>query len=220
MDDQEHATERERAREIYRRIVAVSGGWEPTALSYYEGQPFKALVASMLSAQTREEHTIAATRALFALADNPSDMLKLTDEQILGAIRRVNYPLVKAGYLRDISTKLVERGGDVPETIEALMALKGVGWKVAVLTLAVAYGRTEDITVDVHVLRISIRMGLIPRETKQPPRANELLKLVMPRELWGEWNGLMVQFGRAICTPTYPKCKICPVRDLCPRIGV
>jgi endonuclease-3 len=220
MDEEKLVQEQARAREIYNRIVAVSARWEPTALSHYEGQPFKALVASMLSAQTREEHTLAATRELFALADNPFDMLKLTDEQLLQAIRRVNYPLVKVGYLRDICTKLIERGGEVPQTIDELTQMKGVGWKVAVLTLAVAYGRTEDITVDVHVLRIAIRMGLIPRETRQPPRANELLKLVMPRDLWGEWNGLMVQFGRNICTPTYPKCKICPVRDLCPRIGV
>lgn len=220
MSEDSLARERARAREIYNRIVAVSGNWEPTALSYYNGQPFKALVAAMLSAQTREEHTIAATRELFALADNPFDMLKLTDEQIVAAIRRVNYPLVKVGYLRDICAKLIERDGEVPHTIDELTQMKGVGWKVAVLTLAVAYGRTEDITVDVHVLRIAIRLGLIPRETKQPPRANELLKLVMPRDLWGEWNGLMVQFGRNICTPTYPKCKICPVRDLCPKIGV
>jgi endonuclease III len=220
MDEETLKAEQARARVIYERIIAIAGHWEPTALSYYEGQPFKALVTAMLSAQTREEHTIAASRALFALAETPDAMLKLSDEQLVTAIRRVNYPLVKAGYLRDICTKLVARDGEVPQSIEELMELKGVGWKVAVLTLATAFGRTEDITVDVHVLRIAIRMGLIPRETKQPPRANDLLKLVMPRDLWGEWNGLMVQFGRAICTPTYPKCKLCPVRDICPKIGV
>jgi endonuclease-3 len=209
-----------RVREIYERIQAAAQKWEPTTLSYFVGQPFKALVTSMLSAQTREEHTLAAANALFALADNPFDMLKLTDEQVLNAIKRVSYPLVKVNYVRDICEKLAARGGDVPQTIDELTAMKGVGWKVAVLTLAIAYGRTEDITVDVHVLRIAIRMGLIPRETKQPPRANDLLKLALPRDLWAEWNGLMVQFGRAICTPTYPKCKICPVKDLCPKVGV
>jgi endonuclease-3 len=209
-----------RVREIYDRIRTAAQQWEPTTLSYFVGQPFKALITSMLSAQTREEHTLAAANALFALADNPFDMLNLTNEQILTAIKRVSYPLVKVNYVRDICEKLAARGGDVPQTIDELTAMKGVGWKVAVLTLAIAYGRTEDITVDVHVLRIAIRMGLIPRETKQPPRANELLKLALPRDLWAEWNGLMVQFGRAICLPTYPKCKICPVRDLCPKIGV
>ncbi len=214
----EHA----QARAIYTRIheAAERGRWERTALSNFVGQPFKALIASMLSAQTREEHTLAAARALFALAETPAAMLALSDEQILAAIRRVSYPLVKTTYVREICRALVERGGEVPETVEELMALKGVGWKVAVLTLAVGFGRSEDITVDVHVLRIGIRMGLIPRETKQPPRANELLKLRLPRDLWAGWNDLMVRFGRAICLPTYPRCKICPVRDLCPQIGV
>jgi endonuclease III len=214
------AGEQRRARAIYERIKVAAERWEPTTLSYFVGQPFKALITSMLSAQTREEHTLAAANALFALADNPFEMVKLTDVQILEAIKRVSYPLVKVAYVRDICEKLVARGGDVPQTVEELIEMKGVGWKVAVLTLAIAYGRTEDITVDVHVLRIAIRMGLIPRETKQPPRANDLLKLVLPRDLWAEWNGLMVQFGRAICNPTYPKCKICPVKDLCPKIGV
>ncbi|MCA9910785.1 MAG: endonuclease III [Anaerolineae bacterium] len=211
-----------RVREIYRRIVAVAEReqWDATALSYYVGQPFKALIAAMLSAQTREEHTIAATRALFALADNPAEMLALSDEQVLHSIRRVSYPLVKATYVRDICQKLVERGGEVPQTVDELTTFKGVGWKVAVLTLAVGYGRTEDITVDVHVLRIGIRMGLIPRETKKPPKANDILKTVLPRDLWAGWNDLMVRFGRAICAPTYPKCKICPINDLCPKIGV
>jgi len=211
-----------RVREIYDRIVerADREQWDETALSYYVGQPFKALIAAMLSAQTREEHTIAATRALFALADNPADMLKLSDAQILRTIGRVNYAPAKAAYLRDICQKLVERGGEVPQTIDELTELKGVGWKVAVLTLAVGYGRTEDITVDVHVLRIGIRMGLIPQETKKPPKANDILKTVLPRDLWPHWNALMVRFGRAICAPTYPRCKICPVNDLCPKIGV
>ncbi|MCC6614452.1 MAG: endonuclease III [Anaerolineae bacterium] len=214
--------EQARVREIYDRIVeaAEKGHWDQTALSYYIGQPFKALIAAMLSAQTREEHTIAATQALFALADNPADMLKLSDAQILRTIGRVNYAPAKATYLRDICQKLVERGGEVPHTVDELTELKGVGWKVAVLTLAIGYGRTEDITVDVHVLRIGIRLGLIPVETKKPPKANDILKTVLPRDLWPHWNGLMVRFGRAICAPTYPKCKICPVNDLCPKIGV
>lgn len=217
-----HESEKARARELHQRIVAAAaaGNWEATALSHYVGQPFKALIAAMLSAQTREEHTSAAARALFTLADTPKAMCMLTDEQILTAIRRVSYPLVKTRFIRDICDKLIARGGEVPQTIEELIRLKGVGWKVAVLTLAVGYGRSEDITVDVHVLRIGIRMGLIPRETTQPPRTNEMLKLVLPRDLWPEWNDLMVRFGRAICTPTYPKCKMCPVRDLCPQTGV
>jgi endonuclease-3 len=211
-----------RVREIYERLVRERdrAGWEPTSLSYYEGQPFKALIASMLSAQTREEQTTAASRALFALADNPFDMAKLTDAQIFEAIKVVAYPEPKVRYVRDIAERVVENGGVVPQSLDALMAYKGVGWKVAVLTLAMGYGYDEDITVDVHVLRIGIRLGLVSPDTKQPPKANGQLKRVLPRELWPRWNALMVMFGRNICLPTYPRCPRCPLNDLCPKVGV
>jgi endonuclease III len=213
--------EEARIREIYRRIDAAAKNWTPTTLSYYKGQPFKALVAAMLSAQTREEQTFAAMNALFELADNPDDMLALTDEQITKAIRPVMYWESKVRYVRDIAQGVVNNGGVVPRTIEELMEYKGVGWKVAVLTLATGYGIDEDITVDVHVARIGRRLGLVKPETeKHPPKVNEELKLVIPRGYWSTWNGLMVQFGREVCKPTYPQCAKCLVRDLCPQVGV
>lgn len=209
-----------RIREIYERISAAAKHWPPTTLSYYKNQPFKALIAAMLSAQTREEQTFLAMNNLFALADNPDDMLKLTDEQIAEAIRPVMYWENKVKYVRDIAQRVAANGGVVPNTVDELMEYKGVGWKVAVLTLAVGYGRTEDITVDVHVGRIGKRLGLVDPGTKQPPKINEELKRKLPREYWPHWNGLMVQFGREVCKPTYPQCATCLVRDLCPRIGV
>src|SRR5574338_53997 len=150
-----------RIREIYERINDAAKNWPPTTLSYYKSQPFKALIAAMLSAQTREEQTFLAMNNLFALADNPDDMLKLTDEQITEAIRPVMYWENKRKYVRDIAERVAANGGVVPNTLEELMEYKGVGWKVAVLTLAVGYGRTEDITVDVHVGRIGKRLGLV-----------------------------------------------------------
>jgi endonuclease III len=215
MDEEAHV------REIYRRISEAAKNWPPTTLSYYKNQPFKALIASMLSAQTREEQTFAAMNALFELADNPDDMVKLTDEQIAGAIRPVMYWEPKVRYVRDIAEKVAVNGGVVPQTLEELMEYKGVGWKVAVLTLATGYGVDTDITVDVHVARIGRRLGLVKPETeKYPPKVNEELKKVLPREYWSTWNALMVQFGREVCKPTYPQCRTCLVRDLCPQIGV
>lgn len=212
--------EQARVREIYDRLVRESEGWEPTSLSHFVGQPYKALIAAMLSAQTREEQTTAAANRLFALADNPFDMAKLTDEQIYAAIENVQYAGSKVAYVRDIAEKVAANGGKVPETVEELDAYKGVGWKVAVLTLAVGYGRTEDITVDVHVQRIGQRLGLVKPTTKQPPKVNDELKAILPREMWPHWNALMVMFGRNICLPTYPRCPRCPLNDLCPKIGV
>lgn len=212
--------EQARVREIYRRLKAASANWDPTSLSYFKGQPFKALIAAMLSAQTREEQTTEAANKLFALADNPFDMVKLTDAQIYDAIKGVQYAEPKVAYVRDIAEKVAANGGKVPETVEELDAYKGVGWKVAVLTLHMGYGRIEDITVDVHVARIGIRLGLVKPTTKQPPKVNDELKHVLPREMWAGWNALMVMFGRNVCLPTYPRCPKCFLNELCPKVGV
>ncbi len=213
--------EAERIRQIYDHIHEAAKQWPPTTLSLYEGQPFKALIAGMLSAQTREESTLAAMNALFALADTPEAMLELSEEQVLRAIQPVTYYQNKARYVLEICRRLVEQdNGVVPRTLEALTQYKGVGWKVAVLTLATAYGIHDDITVDVHVARIGKRLGLVKPDIQQPPKINEELKQKLPRAYWPYWNGLMVQFGRAVCKPTYPQCATCFIHDLCPRINV
>lgn len=212
--------EQTRIGEIYERIRKAAVNWYPTTLSHYVGQPFKALIAAMLSAQTREENTQAAMNNLLALAENPADMLKLSDEQIRKAISPVMYYESKQRYLRDICERLVANHGEVPRTVEQLMQYKGVGWKVAVLTLAIAYGIHEEITVDVHVARIGKRMGLVNPATKEPKKISAELVKILPREMWPHWNGLMVQFGREVCKPTYPQCRTCLVRELCPRLGV
>jgi endonuclease-3 len=214
------ADETARIREIYALISEAAQAWEQTTLSHFEGQPYKALIASALSAQTREEHTLKACRSLFALADNPFDMMRLSEQAIAGAIHPVTYWRTKIGYVLDIARKVADNGGEVPRTVEELMQYKGVGWKVAVLTLEIGYDIHEDITVDVHVARISKRMGIISESVKQPKKINEALKAVMPREYWSTWNGLMVQFGRNMCLPRYPRCKTCLIRDICPKIGV
>ena len=212
--------EQTRVREIYDRLTRASADWEPTSLSHFKDQPFKALIASMLSAQTREEQTTAAANRLFALADNAADMVRLTDAQIWDAIKNVQYADAKLRYVRDIAERVAANGGEVPRTVDELIEYKGVGWKVAVLTLAMGYGRTDDITVDVHVARIGKRLGLVPEAIKQPPKINEALKQALPRDMWPTWNALMVMFGRAVCLPTYPRCPVCPLNDLCPKIGV
>ncbi len=205
---------------IDQRLTAAAEHWPPTTLSHFAGQPFKALIASMLSAQTRDENTLAAMHNLMALAQTPAAILRLSDEQIRAAIRPVMYYENKTRFVRDISQQVLANGDIVPRTIAELMAYKGVGWKVAVLTLAVGYGIFDDITVDVHVARISTRLGLVDPAIKQPPRINDALKQVLPRRMWAHWNERMVQFGRTVCKPTYPRCSECPVGDLCPKVGV
>ncbi len=211
----------EQIDEIYRRLVKAADGWPITTLDHYQNQPFKALIAGMLSAQTREEQTLQAAEALFALADTPEAMLELSDAQILEAVRPVTYYQNKAGYVREICQRLVDvHGGEIPQDLKSLMAFRGVGWKVAVMTRAVAFGIYEDITVDVHVNRISKRLGLVDPSVKQPVKINEALKALLPRDYWPRWNPLLVIFGREVCKPTYPACATCFLKDLCPRVGV
>ncbi len=215
-------TDPEHARELYTRIRAAEQKqqWMKPALSYYVGSPFKALIASMLSARTKEEDTLAATQELFALASTAEAMTRLTRDQIAHAIRRVTYPESKVGYVQDIAQKVVENGGDVPDNIAALMQFKGVGWKVATLTLEVGFRIHDNITVDVHVARIGKRLGLVQPDTDDPAKINEELKHTLPMDIWPHWNWLMVQFGREVCGMKFPKCRTCPVNDLCPKIGV
>jgi endonuclease III len=215
-----HPLDRATVQIIYDRLQAAAAGWEVTALDRYHQQPFQALITAMLSAQTREEFTIAASDALFALADTPAGLQACSDDDLRQAIRPVMYYESKLRYLRDICAKILANGGEVPRTIEGLTAMKGVGWKVAVLTLAIGYGIHDNITVDVHVARIGKRMGMVDPTTADPPAINEELKQVLPRSVWPHWNSLMVQFGRAVCKPIGPQCPTCLIADVCPKIGV
>ncbi len=209
-----------RIHEIYRRLSALRHNWYPTSLSHFVGEPFKALIAGMLSARTREEQTDLAAARLFALADNPQDMLRLPEDTVREAIRSVAFYRVKARRVLGICQRLAADDGAVPEDLDALMALPGVGWKVAVLTRLIGFGHDDQICVDTHVDRISKRLGLVDPAIKQPRRIGEALKAVLPAEYRATWNGLMVQFGREVCKPVYPQCETCPIRDLCPRVGV
>ena len=213
-------TDSARIDAIYARLVAAAPAWEPTSLEAYTGDPFKVLIAALLSTQTREERTTQAARALFALADTPAAMLALSDDAIREAIRPVTFYNVKTEHIRRVCARIVANGGVVPATLEELLRYEGVGGKVAALVLAVGHGRHEHIAVDTHVNRIGKRLGLVDPALKQPSAVGEALQAVLPRAYWPRWNGLMVQFGRAICLPRAPRCAICPLYDLCPRIGV
>ena len=210
-----------RIRKIYQRIRAAEQqeGWMKPALSHYVNQPFKALIAALLSTRTREEDNLRATRALFALADDAASMAQLPDEAIQAAIEPVTYHERKTHYVKATARRVAANGGAVPKTVDALTAYPGVGWKVAVLTLEVGHDIHDDITVDVHVARIGKRLGLVKPDTKLPQKINDQLKHILPPDLWRHWNWLMVQFGREVCGGE-PRCPRCPVNDLCPKIGV
>ncbi len=210
-----------RAHEMYTRLKATAEHWPKTSMHPYTGQPFKALIAAMLSAQTREEATAAASEALFAFAPTPEAVLDAGREAVRDAIRPASFYERKADYIMGIASRLLDvDGGEVPNDVQALMAYPGVGFKVATLVRYIAYGTDENIVVDTHVDRIGKRLGLIEPEMKGTAKIAAALEDAIPREYWGEWNELMVLFGREVCLARGPRCDTCPLRDLCPRVGL
>ena len=206
---------------VIRRLRRTAPRWNPTAITAMasEGRdPFRVLVACILSLRTQDTTTGPAAARLFALADTPHAMLGLTARQIERAIYPVGFYRTKARTILEVSRALVERhGGAVPDTLEELLELKGVGRKTANLVLTLAF-RKYGICVDTHVHRISNRWGYV--RTKTPNETELRLREILPRRHWRTYNDLLVAFGQNLCHPTSPWCSHCPVASACARVGV
>ena len=180
---------------------------------------FQTLVATMLSAQTKDAVTHAASLRLFERAATPDTMAALPTRTIERLIYPVSFYRNKAKHVKVTAGDIVERfGGTTPSTMEELLTLRGVGRKTANLTFIVAHASADHICVDTHVHRISNRLGWV--KTKTPEQTEQALYEVAPRRLWKDINLYLVTWGQQVCRPVYPKCAGCVVRDLCPRIGV
>ena len=180
--------------------------------------PFRVLIACLLSLRTKDETTGPASERLFALADTPAVMLRLSASRIERAIFPVGFYRTKARVILGVCRDLLEHfGSRVPDTIDELLTLKGVGRKTANLVVTVGFGK-PGICVDIHVHRISNRLGYV--RTRAPEETEVALRARLPRRYWIGYNDLLVSFGQNVCVPVSPKCSICPVRGLCPRVGV
>ena len=181
--------------------------------------PFEVLIATMLSAQTRDAVTAAASARLFQVARTPKAMLKLTEKQIIKLIYPVSFYRHKAAHLKQTCKILVDTfKGRVPATMEELLTLPGVGRKTANLVLILSFRSLENICVDTHVHRISNRLGWVttrtPEETEKALYANTALRW------WPYINLYLVTWGQNVCRPIYPRCGMCVIRGHCPQIGV
>jgi endonuclease-3 len=177
------------------------------------------LIATMLSAQTRDAVTLEASTRLFAKAPTPAAMLKLSTAQIEKLIYPVSFYRNKAVHVKETCAQLLrEFDGIVPDTMDALMTLPGVGRKTANLVRIVAHRRPDSICVDTHVHRIANRFGWV--RTRTPEQTERALYDVTPKRWWSRINLYLVTWGQHVCRPIYPLCPRCPVIDLCPRIGV
>lgn len=196
-------------------------GWQApsiTLISSTGASPFQVLVSTVLSLRTKDEVTTAASRRIFDKARSPEELLKLEEETIRRLIYPVGFYKTKAARLREISRILLEKyDGTVPDTIDDLLTLPGVGRKTANLVLVEGF-RKDAICVDTHVHRISNRFGYV--KTKNPDKTEFALRKKLPRKYWITYNEILVAFGQIICRPISPFCSRCPVTDLCPRVGV
>jgi len=180
--------------------------------------PFKVLISTVLSLRTKDQTTEAASHRLFALADTPDKMLALSILQIEKAIYPVGFYHTKAKNILKICDQIFLRfGGQVPDEIDKLLTLPGVGRKTANLVVTVGFGK-PGICVDTHVHRISNRWGLV--KTKAPNETEEVLREILPLRYWIEYNDLLVAYGQNLCVPISPFCSRCKIKAVCPRKGV
>ena len=181
--------------------------------------PFRVLVATMLSAQTRDEVTHAASLRLFRVARTPASIAALSASRIERLIYPVSFYRNKARHLRAACRQILDRfGGRVPDRMEDLLTLPGVGRKTANLVLILSHASKDNICVDTHVHRISNRLGWV--RTKTPDQTEQALYRAVPRRWWPSVNLYLVTWGQNVCRPIYPRCGVCVLARLCPKIGV
>ena len=205
---------------LARELTKVREAVRPTTLAEVERRrdPFRLLVACVISLRTKDEVTAQASARLFAVAAAPEALARLPQSRIAKLIFPAGFYNTKAKQIREISRRIARDHGDrVPADREALLALPGVGRKTANLVLGLGFG-IPAICVDTHVHRISNRLGLV--RTKNPEETEHALEKVLPRRLWIEINDLLVTFGPNVCQPVSPWCSTCPLAARCPRIGV
>jgi len=180
--------------------------------------PFRILISCLLSLRTKDKTTSEASARLFALAHTPAALLKLSQRSIERAIYPVGFYRTKAKAIHAICRRLLEvYEGKVPQSIDELMTLAGVGRKTANLVVTVGYQK-PGICVDIHVHRISNRWGYV--KTRTPEETEQALRARLPKRYWITFNDLLVPYGQNLCQPVSPFCSRCKLIDMCDRVGV
>jgi len=206
---------------VLHKIDKMSSEWLLPSVSEVaeEGpNPYKVLISTLLSLRTKDAVTMPATRRLWQLAHDPMSMIGLDAVTIEKAIYPVAFYRNKARTILEISTRLLnEFDGRVPDDLDTLLTLKGVGRKTANLVLILGY-QIPAMCVDTHVHRISNRLGYV--RTKTPDESETALRRKLPKRHWLRYNDLLVAFGQNHCKPISPLCSTCPLDNICPKRGV
>jgi len=180
--------------------------------------PFRILISTVLSLRTKDRTTEEASHRLFAVADTPETMLLLSSARIEKLIFPVGFYRTKARNILSICRQLLDRyGGNVPDDLDELLTLPGVGRKTANLVITVGYNKL-GICVDTHVHRISNRWGLV--RTRTPEETEMALRRILPKRYWTTFNDLLVSYGQNLCVPISPFCSRCRLIGRCPQTGV
>ena len=181
--------------------------------------PFQVLIATLLSAQTKDAVTAAASARLFKAARTPKTMAALPVSRIERLIYPVSFYRTKARHVKQACRQILDDfGGVVPRTMDELLTLAGVGRKTANLVLILSHASRDNICVDTHVHRISNRLGWV--KTRTPNQTEQALYQVVPRKWWPDVNLYLVTWGQNVCKPVYPRCRACVASTMCPRMGV
>jgi len=208
--------------EVFVRLRAACAGLPKAAMfdlrDRGHGTPFEQLVSSLISARTLEEATMRVSLRVFAVARTPEAMAALSYDELLRLLQGATFPEPKARDILALSRAILdEHGGRVPDTMEGLTAFRGVGPKIAALTLAVGFGQPA-IPVDIHVHRVANRWGYVATTT--PERTLAALQAKLPQKYWIEINERLVPFGKYVCTGPRPHCPACPLLSMCRQVDV
>ena len=207
--------------DVFGRLDTAYPTWKAPVVTFMANvgaDPFRILVATIISLRTKDEVTGPASERLLAVAPTPEALAKLSEDRIGKLIYPAGFYRTKAKHLRETARILVStHGGQVPDEIDVLLTLPGVGRKTANLVVAEGYGK-PGICVDTHVHRITNRWCYV--KTKTPEETETALRRKLPARYWPPINKYLVALGQTICAPISPKCSICPLADLCPKKGV
>ena len=207
-------SETERAVNLLERLIPLVQSLKPPVMAFersIRSSPLRILISVLLSSRTKDRVTEAASTRLFARGDTAAEILALGEETIASLIYPVGFYRQKAGNIIRICRYLIE-GGSVPDRFDELCSLPGVGRKTANLVLALAYGKPA-IAVDIHVFRISKRLGW--SNGVDPAAVEADLRELFPESVWTRLNQTLVGFGQSLCRPLRPLCTRCPFTNEC-----
>lgn len=188
----------------------------PEIFYYQNNDPFYVLITTVLSQRTRDSVTNSSAKTFFNKYNSPNELVHADENEIESLIKNVGFYRVKTQRIKQISEMILdEYDGQVPDNLNDLLKLPGVGRKTANCVLTYAFSK-KAIAVDTHVHRISNRLGLV--DTKTPEQTEKELKNIVPENLWNKINELFVRFGQNTCRPVSPRCDLCVLNDTCPKL--